>query len=166
MATVKLAAVRTLTPPEMERQREEAFHDWLVSTATAYLECRNGRHIIPGITDRSTELEVREGMCHVESSCVRCGTAIRTVFGVEDGLLVGRGRLKSYDYPEGYLLPKEATGPGGAAMDKAHRALVRLEILNRGLRTRGTSLAKEIAKDKKRQASKSARDAKRNQPPF
>jgi hypothetical protein len=159
MAARKLAEVRFLsptTPPEEGRRREQAFQNWLSSTETAFLECRNGRHIFPGMTDRGTDLEVRQGMCYVEAACPRCGTVLKSVIGIKDGFLT-TGSKASYEYPDGYLLPKEATGQGGSAMDKEHRAKVRLEILDRGLRAKGTSLAKE----KKRADSASARAARK-----
>lgn len=154
MAARKPGTVLNFTPPELGRRREQAFQDWLAGTETAFLECRNGRHIFPGMTDKGTDLEVRQGMCYVEASCPRCGTVLKSAINVNDGFLVGKSK-STYEYPEGYLLPKEAVGPGGSVMDREHRAQVRLEILDRGLRAHGTSLAKEIGKDKRAAAAAS-----------
>lgn len=165
MAARKLAPVVQFMPPEAGRSREQAFQNWLKSTETAFLECRNSRHVFPGMTDKGTSLEVKQGVCFVEASCPRCGTVLRSVIGVKDGLLVGQGK-SSYEYPEGYLLPKEATGAGGTAMDREHRAQVRLEIVDRGLRAKGTSLAKEAARDKKSTAARGRAAAKRREPPY
>lgn len=135
------------TPPDQERDRERAFQEWLTSTQTAFLECRDGRHISVGMTDRNTELEVRYGFCFVDMTCPRCGTVLHKVLGVSDGYLTGQRGRSSYEYPEGYLLPKEATGHGGSAMDRDHRAMVRLELTNRAFKAKGRNFKEEVAKD-------------------
>jgi hypothetical protein len=152
------------TPPDKEREREQAFQDWLLSTETAYLECRNGRHIFPGLTDRRTDLEVRQGVCYSEAPCPRCGTVLHKLMGVKDGYLVGVSS-KSYEYPDGYLLPPEATGTGGSAMDRDHRAMVRKELMERAFRAKGTTLAKEVAAATRREeAARRAAERRKQQP--
>jgi hypothetical protein len=147
-----------VTPPEVARQREEAFQSWLSSTETAYLECRNGGHIIPGITDDRSDAKIVQGVCLTEAACVRCGITFKKQIGIRDGFLVGGGRA-SYDYSSapGYLLPREATGPGGSAMDRTHRGEVRLELLERAMRKRGTTLRKEVARAKRRKGDPPAK---------
>lgn len=163
MAATKARLRSVGLPAEVAREREEAFQDWLHSVETAYLECRNGHHVIPGITDERTELEVREGVCLQESACVRCGVTTKKVLGVKDGYIVG-GSRRSYDYSSapGYLLPKEACD--GHAMDRDHRGQVRLELMERGFKRRGKSLATEIARDRKRVAARERSAAKKRQP--
>jgi hypothetical protein len=141
------------TPPEIARQREESFRAWLETADTSYLECRNGRHIIPGYNDPRTSLEVRRGVCVIEAPCERCGVVLRKLVGVKDGTLMPGGR-SGYDYTlvPGYLLPPEACD--GAAMSRERRAEVRLELLERGFAARGTSLAKQRAIDARRTKSK------------
>lgn len=142
---------RPQEPPEVAREREQAFLNYLASTETAYLECRNGQHINRGISDQNTAKEVRDGMCHVEWSCPRCGTVIESVIQVQDGFLVGPKRRTRYQYPDGYLLPKEATGPQGEGMSKERRAAIRLELLERGFRAQGKSFSLEVEKDRSQQ---------------
>lgn len=139
------------TPPDQEREREQAFQNWLAAAETAYLECRVGKHIIPGITDERTDKKVIRGVCITEAACVRCGVVLRKQIGVKDGYLQDGGR-GNYDYSQanGYLLPKEATGPGGSAMDRAHRGMVRLEVLDRAFHAQGSSLHQEVDKDRRR----------------
>lgn len=160
----KLRILGSATPPEQEREREQAFQDWMASAPTAYLECRTDRHIIPGISDEKTAKEVHQGVCFIEAACVRCGVVLRKQIGVKNGYLVGSGGRGNYDYTqaEGYLLPKAATGPGGAAMDRDHRGMVRLEVVDRAFRARGTSLAREVAADNRAQAAEQRRLEKAN----
>ncbi len=141
------------TSSELARIRQQAFDNWLASTETAYLECRNGRHIIPGYSDPSTSMEVRRGVCVIEASCRRCGVVMRKLVGVKDGYLQHGGR-SSYDYTQadGYLLPPEACD--GAAMGRDRRARVRLELLERAFRARGTSLPRQRAADARRSRKK------------
>lgn len=162
----KMGSLAYLTPPDAERDRERAFQDWLASAPTSFLECRNGRHIKVGLTDKNTDLNIRDGMCYAEESCPRCGVVMTSVYGVHDGSLQSRTR-SGYSYPEGYLLPKEATsGTPGTAMSKERRAEIRLELMDRGFRAHGTTLAKAAAADKKRAAGKAAQAAKKAEPPF
>jgi hypothetical protein len=145
----RLRAVESTTPPDQERDRELAFLQWLASTETAFLECRDGRHIFPGMTDERTQMEIRYGFCFVEAGCPRCGTLLHKVLGVKDGFLTGQRGRAGYEYPDGYLLPKEATGSGGSAMDKAHRAQVRLELLARAFKAKGRDFRSEITADER-----------------
>jgi hypothetical protein len=153
MATARgrLKVVGSTTPPEEARRREQAFQDWMAGAETAYLECRIDRHIMPGISDERTSKEVHQGVCVIERACVRCGVVLRKLIGVRNGYLVGGGR-SNYDYSraDGYLLPPEATGPGGSAMDREHRGQLRLEVIDRAFRARGSSLYKQMANDAKR----------------
>lgn len=161
MGAPKLSVVfRSTTPPDEERDRQIAFQNWLNSTETGYLECRNGGHVKRGLTDPGTSLEVRQGQCYVQAPCPRCGTVMHSVVGVRDGYLEGPHTRTSYEYPDGYLLPKEATGAGGHAMDRDGRAAVRLEVLDRAFRAKGTSLAKETAAASRRDSAARARAAK------
>jgi hypothetical protein len=147
------------TPPDQQREREQAFQNWLASAETAYLECRDGRHIFPGMTDRRTELELRYGVCFAEASCPRCGTTLQKVFGVRDGMIAGQRGRASYEYPDGYLLPREATGSGGSAMDKPHRAEVRLELAKRAFAAKGRNFDREVKADE----AKMAKERKANE---
>jgi hypothetical protein len=144
------------TPPEVARQREQAFREWLESADTNYLECRNGRHVIPGYTDEKTSMEIRRGVCIVEAPCERCGVVLRKLIGVKDGFLMPGGR-SGYDYSRvpGYLLPPEACD--GASMSKERRADVRLELLARGYKARGKTLARERAADARRAARRAGK---------
>lgn len=161
----KMGTVAYITPPDEERDRQLAFQEWLNSAPTAFLECRNGRHIKPGLSDRNTDLNVRDGMCYAEESCPRCGVTMTSIYGVHDGSLQARTR-SGYIYPEGYLLPRAATGgTPGTGMSKERRAEIRMELMDRGFRAHGTTLAKEVAADKRRSDAKAARAAKRNSPP-
>jgi hypothetical protein len=153
MPARKLQVVRTgTTPPDKQREREQAFRAWLSGAETSHLECRNARHIIPGYSDPETKLEVRRGVCIIESPCERCGVVLRKLVGVKDGTLMPGGR-SGYDYSgvPGYLLPPEACD--GAAMSRERRAEVRVELMERGFAAHGTTLARECARDARRKKS-------------
>lgn len=148
-----------MTPAEDARRREQAYQDWLHSTETAFLECRNGGHVKPGLTDEKyTKLDVRQGVCIEEWTCPRCGRVETKLMGVKDGFLVGTS-TRGHQYPEGYLLPKEACD--GTAMSKERRGEVRLELMDRRFRAHGSTLAKEVAKDTRREKAAATRNAKK-----
>lgn len=128
--------VAPLSPAEEERRRTQVFRTWLSQCPTSYLECRNGQHVKPGITDKDTEVEVdrKQGLIFIQEPCPRCGTIISKTLGLADGYLQFEQR-GGYVHPDGYLVPKGARD--GHVMGKERRGEVRLELVNRKLAISG-----------------------------
>lgn len=139
------------TAPEKQRKAAVAFRNWLTALPDDYIECRDfKRHRWTGRLDKRTFMEVREGACYVESTCERCAMVLQEVTGIKRGYLSGPTARRTLP-PEGYLIPKEATG---AITGKERSEAVRHELLERAFQLRSMELsAPKLSKKRANQVS-------------
>lgn len=100
------------------------FRKIIQKTDTNRLECRNGRHRFPGITDPRTEVTRPKGVYQIIGYCERCGTKVTKLS--RSGYLDEGG--PSYVHPPDYLIE------GAGDIDQRDKnAVVRAELIRRKL---------------------------------
>jgi hypothetical protein len=114
-----------ITPQHIKTARA-----WARKQPTENLECRNGRHRFPGITemgDENIEYNRSEGCYQVVAVCSRCGSVTKTyTVSKSDGMVERVGR---YNYDPDYLFRDgDEFNP---TLGKDGLGVIRLELLHR-----------------------------------
>jgi hypothetical protein len=115
-----------------DAKKEVAFDTWVAHIPTRMLECRVNHHQFADWSDRKNAAWRKSRLTKVitvEVPCRRkCGTTL-TKFLDEDGNYSRSNIVRHYYDPEyGYLMPKDARGPG---LTKERRTKFRRELIER-----------------------------------